>query len=122
MNRLTPGCYFKSRGQRYVIRGKKDYWTRDGRYLEMIRYASQCAEPGCDTVFEAIATKSVIRRGELNRRCDLHKAPGLPVPIVKVKRKRPKKPATKQLAARWARLGRKAALAVRRGQQPSYLD
>ena len=38
MNCFLPGRRFKSRGQRYEILGPKDYWTRDDRYVEMIRY------------------------------------------------------------------------------------
>jgi hypothetical protein len=69
-----------------------------------------------------MTTKTCLRRGKLNKRCQLHHAPGMPVPVKKVRKKRPKKPTAAQLAARWARLGAKAALALQRGQRPSYLD
>jgi hypothetical protein len=122
MTKFATGRRFKSRGQSYEIAGLKDYWTRDDRYIEMVRYKSVCAHPGCRRIFEALTTKSRLRRGQLNKRCQLHHAPGMPAPVVKVRKKRSKKPTAARLAARWAWLGAKAALAVQRGQPPSYLD
>lgn len=134
MNRFVTGRRFKSRGQSYEIAGLKDYWTRDDRYVEMIRYKSVCAHPGCRRVFEAITTKTRLRRGQLNKRCPIHHAPGVPAPVKKAKLKtakkaRPKKcpatagtPPTSPEARDRARLVWKATLAVQRGQPPSYLD
>ncbi|MDI3560214.1 hypothetical protein [Bradyrhizobium sp. Arg816] len=127
MNKFTPGRLFKSRGRPYQIVGPKDHWTRDGRYVEMIRYQSICAEPGCDRTFRALSTKSRIRKGQLNKRCELHHSPGVPAPIQKVQKKRPKarvkKPtAAAQLAARRERAVNQAILAMQRVQRPSYLD
>lgn len=133
MNRFTPGRIFKSRGRQYQILGTKDHWCRDGRYVELIRYQSVCAEPGCKRAFEALATKTMLRRGKLNKRCERHHAPGVPAPAKKAKPKPTKKAKLKKrrLAARApamspearerARLVWKATLAVQRGQQPSYL-
>ncbi|TKV78927.1 hypothetical protein FDV58_24820 [Bradyrhizobium elkanii] len=134
MNPFAPGRRFRSRGQNYRILGTKDHWTRDDRYVEMIRYESICAHPGCDRVFMAITTKTRLRRGQLNKRCDRHHAPGVPAPVKKVKpatakKARPKKrrlvppgpPMTPETRER-ARLVWKAELAVKRGEQPSYLD
>lgn len=134
MNRFTRGRIFKSRGRQYRILGTKDHWCRDGRYVEMIRYESACAEPRCKRIFTALTTKTRLRRGQLNKRCDLHHAPGVPAPAKKARPKPTKKartekrrlmpsaPAMTQGARERARLVRKAALAVQRGQQPSYLD
>lgn len=133
MNRFTSGRIFKSRGHQYRILGTKDHWCRDGRYVEMIRYESVCAEPGCKRIFTALTTKTRLRRGQLNKRCDLHHAPGIPAPVKKAKPKPTKKARTKKRrlmpsapamapeARERASLVRKAALAVQRGQQPSYL-
>jgi|GEM_PF-3988703 len=127
MNRFAPGRCFKSRGRPYQILGTKDHWTRDDRYVEMIRYQSVCAEPGCKRIFQALATKSRVRKGQLNKRCQVHHAPGIPVPIKKARKKRPKtrlkKPtAAARLAARRERAVTQAILAVQRGERPSYLD
>ncbi|WP_128933985.1 hypothetical protein [Bradyrhizobium zhanjiangense] len=134
MNRFTPGRRFKSRGQSYEVLGTKDHWTRDDRYVEMIRYQSVCAEPGSKRIFTAMTTKTWLRRGHLNKRCDRHHAPGVPVPVKKPKSTTAKKARAKKrrLIARMppmspearerARLAWKAALAVQRGQRPSYLD
>ncbi|RXG97352.1 hypothetical protein [Bradyrhizobium zhanjiangense] len=137
MNRFTPGRIFKSRGRQYRILGTKDHWCRDGRYVEMIRYQSVCAEPGCNAVFMALTTKSRIQKGQLNKRCGDHHAPGIPAPVKKPKQKhaksaRPKKrrlvPRTSpitpaaRLAARRERAVTQAILAVQRGERPSYLD
>lgn len=127
MNKFTPGRIFKSRGRPYRILGPKDHWTRDGRYVEMIRYQSVCAEPGCKRTFMALATKSRFRKGQLNKRCELHHAPGIPVPIKKVRKKRPKvrvkKPtAAARLATRREGAVQRAIIAMQRVQRPSYLD
>lgn len=123
MNRFTPGRLFRSRGRQYQILGTKDHWTRDGRYVEMIRYQSVCAEPGCDRTFRALSTKSRIRKGQLNKRCELHHAPGIPAPIKKVRRKRPKARVKKPAgAARRERAVEKALLGIQRVQRPAYLD
>ena len=127
MNRFTPGRIFKSRGRQYEILGLKDHWCRDGRFVEMIRYQSVCAEPGCRRTFQALSTKSRARKGQLNKRCELHHAPGVPAPVKKVRNKRPKtrlkKPtAAARLAARRERAVQRAILAVQRVQRPSYLD
>ncbi|MGL3109186.1 hypothetical protein [Bradyrhizobium sp. BR 1432] len=137
MNRFTPGRIFKSRGRQYQILGTKDHWCRDGRYVEMIRYQSVCAEPGCNAVFTALTTKSRIQKGQLNKRCELHHAPGIPAPLKKLKQKpaktaRPKKrrlvprtpaitPAAR-MAARRERAVQRALVAVQRVQRLSYLD
>lgn len=131
MNHFTPGRVFKSRDRQYRILGTKDHWCRDGRYVEMIRYESVCAEPGCKRTFMALTTKTRLRRGQLNKRCELHHAPGVPAPVKKrksAKMVRPKKrclvpraPAMTPEARERARLVWKASLAVQRGQQPSYL-
>ncbi|GMO78877.1 hypothetical protein BwSH20_29550 [Bradyrhizobium ottawaense] len=137
MNCFTPGRLFKSRGRQYQILGTQDHWTQDDRYVEMIRYQSVCAEPGCDRTFRALTTKSRIRKGQLNKRCELHHAPGIPAPVKKPKQKpakkaRPKKrkliPRTPtvssaaRLAARRERAVNQAVLALQRTQRPSYLD
>ncbi|UPJ76169.1 hypothetical protein [Bradyrhizobium sp. 187] len=127
MNRFAPGRSFKSRGRRYQILGTKDHWTRDGRYVEMIRYQSACAEPSCNRTFTALTTKSRIRKGQLNKRCELHHAPGVPIPVKKVRKKRPKVRLKKPTAAallrdRRERAVNRAILAMQRVQRPSYLD
>lgn len=127
MNRFTPGRSFKSRGRPYQILGTKDHWTRNDRYVEMIRYQSSCAEPGCQRIFRALTTKSRIRKGELNKRCELHHAPGIPIPVKKARKKRPKARLKKPTAAALLRARReqavqRAILAVQRVQRPSYLD
>jgi hypothetical protein len=137
MNRFTPGRRFKSRGQSYEIAGLKDHWTRDDRYVEMVRYKSVCAHPGCRRIFEAMTTKTRLRRGKLNKRCPLHHAPGMPAPVKRAKSRMSaattKKRTTKRQliqrtppmspeARQRARLVWVATLAVRRGQPPSYLD
>lgn len=127
MNRFTPGRIFKSRGRQYQIIGLKDHWCRDSRYVEMIRYQSVCAEPGCKRVFQALSTKTRVRKGQLNKRCELHHAPGIPVPVKKARKKRPvvraKKPtAAARLAARRGRAIERALIALQRVQRPSYLD
>ncbi len=134
MTRFAAGRRFKSRGQRYDILGTRDHWTRDDRYVQMIRYQSVCAEPGCNRIFVAMTTKSRLRRGELNKRCEQHHAPGLPAPVKAPRRaaakkavfkKRPcaaRRPAMSPEAREIARLAWRADLAVRRGQQPSFLD
>lgn len=127
MNRFTPGRCFKSRGRPYQILGTKDHWTRDDRYVELIRYQSVCAEHGCNSIFRALTTKSRVRKGQLNKRCELHHAPGVPTPVKKVRKKRPKvrlkKPtAAALLRARRERAVNQAILAMQRVQRPSYLD
>ncbi|OPY95753.1 hypothetical protein A5906_07225 [Bradyrhizobium sacchari] len=130
MNRFAPGRTFKSRGRPYQILGPKDHWMRDGRYVEMIRYQSVCAEPGCKRTFIALTTKTRIRRGQLNKRCELHHAPGVPIPVRKAKKVRKKRPkirlkkpsAAARLAARRERAVQRALVAMQRVQRPSYLD
>ena len=134
MNRFARGRRFKSRGQSYEIAGLKDHRTRDDRYIEMVCYKSICAHPGCRRIFEAITTKTRLARGQLNKRCPLHHAPGVPVTVKRIKSPAPKKarPKKRQLAPRTppmspearqrALLMWKAAAAVQRGQAPSYLD
>lgn len=127
MNRFAPGRMFKSRGRPYQIVGPKDHWCQNGRYVEMIRYQSVCAEPGCKRTFMALTTKTRIRKGQLNKRCELHHAPGVPIPVKKARKKRPKarlkKPtAAASLAARRERAVQRALVAMQRVQRPSYLD
>lgn len=130
MNRFTPGRSFKSRGRQYRILGTKDHWCRDGRYLELIRYQSICAEPGCKRIFTALSTKTRVRRGQLNKRCELHHAPGVPIPVKKVRKRlraRPKVRTRKPTAAacqasRRERALKRAILVMQRVQRPSYLD
>ncbi|WOH55289.1 hypothetical protein [Bradyrhizobium sp. BWC-3-1] len=127
MNRFTPGRSFKSRGRPYTILGTKDHWTRDDRYVEMISYQSVCAEPGCGRTFRALTTKSRIRKGQLNKRCELHHAPGIPIPVKKVRKMRSKARLKKPTAAALLRARRERALqqaivAVQGVQRPSYLD
>ncbi|MCK1305011.1 MULTISPECIES: hypothetical protein [unclassified Bradyrhizobium] len=127
MNRFTPGRSFKSRGRPYQILGTQDHWTRDDRYVEMIRYQSACAEAGCQRIFRALTTKSRIRKGQLNKRCELHHAPGVPIPVKKVRKKRQKVRLKKPAAAALLRTRRERAvnqaiLAMQRVQRPSYLD
>ncbi|KRP85950.1 hypothetical protein AOQ73_36335 [Bradyrhizobium pachyrhizi] len=135
MNLFTPGRRFKARGQSYEILGAKEHWTRDERLIEMIRYRSVCAHPGCKRVFDAVTTKSMVRRGRLNKRCQLHHAPGVPAPVKKAKKTTAKKVAPKRRlrlvprsppmspeALERVQLVREAVLAVKRGQRPSYLD
>jgi len=133
VNRFAPGRMFKSRGRPYQIVGPKDHWCQNGRYVEMIRYQSVCAEPGCKRTFMALTTKTRIRKGQLNKRCELHHAPGVPIPVTKAKKVkkvrkkrrkiRSKKPtAAASLAARRERAVQRALVAMQRVQRPSYLD
>ncbi|RZN09023.1 hypothetical protein CWO91_19620 [Bradyrhizobium genosp. SA-3] len=127
VRRYTVAAVGKLAPEAARILGTKDHWTRDGRYIEMIRYQSVCAEPGCKRNFLALATKSRVRKGQLNKRCELHHSPGIPVQIKKARKKRakprPKKPtAAARLAARRERAVNRAILAMQRVQRPSYLD
>jgi hypothetical protein len=116
------GQRFKARGRRYLILGTKDHWTRDGRYVEMIRYRAVCANPGCKRCFDAMTTKTRMRRGQLNRRCERHHAPGSPV-LVKMSPPKPKpKPKKRALGYVMRRLLPRNEQSLRRYGRPSYLD
>jgi hypothetical protein len=72
------GDVFHRRGQRYEVVDVHPHQTRDGRLVPLLRVCSHCAD--CSEPFEFSATASMIRRGvPLNRRCELHRRPGVPV-------------------------------------------
>lgn len=100
MTRATKPHCFEIDGQHYTVVGTKDHWTNSGKYIELVSYEAVCAHPGCSRVFRYAAPKTNVRRKEVNRRCERHKAPGLPVgPAVREKfkpktvAKRPARPA-----------------------------
>lgn len=120
MNRFEAGRRFKSRGQSFEIAGLKDHWTRDDRYIEMVRYKSVCAHPACRRIFEAMTTKTRLRSGQLNKRCRLHHAPGMPAPV---RKPRPKpKPQKRPRSYVIAQLLLRNVEAIKRTGRPSYLD
>lgn len=112
---------FEIDGQRYHLAGTVDHWTRDERYVELVVYEAICAHPGCRRVFRYKTTKTNWRRHQVNRRCEEHKAPCVPVP--KKKRANPSR------AKRKAVQGPVSVPAVvsaptasPRAPWPSYLD
>jgi hypothetical protein len=82
----------------------------------------------------AKTTRTRLRRGQLNKRCERHHAPGMPAPVRKARKTAAKstRPRKRRLVPRAprmsleelerARLVWKAGLAVKRGQTPSYLN
>lgn len=62
--------------QRYKYVGKRRHISRDGRALELIVLTSHCVD--CGAPFEFATTRWALKNG-LNRRCSLHKAPGVRV-------------------------------------------
>ena len=62
---------FTRRGQQYRVIGPDSYAN------SRTRLQSNCAE--CGKSFQLSATAGAMRAGHLNRRCDRHKRPGVPV-------------------------------------------
>jgi hypothetical protein len=78
---------FHRRGQRYEIVDVHTHRTRDDRLIPLHRLRSNCAE--CGRAFEFSVKPSTIQRGQgLNRRCDLHRRPGVPVDVAARRRSR----------------------------------
>jgi hypothetical protein len=101
------GDVFHRRGQRYEVVDVHPHQTRDGRLVPLSRVCSHCAD--CSEPFEFSATSSMIRRGvPLNRRCELHRQPG--VPVDPTARRRPRsRPAEPRGARRSKRQERRSA-------------
>ena len=74
---LSPGDTFRRRGQKYRYDGLVDHRTEAGRWVELAEVTTRCAE--CGDRFSFKTRRSKLQRGPLNRRCDLHKHPGVPV-------------------------------------------
>jgi hypothetical protein len=71
------GSSVKKDRQRYYYVGFEDYENRFGHCSELIVLRSRCAE--CGAPFRFMTTPGQIKRRALNRRCDVHKKPGVPV-------------------------------------------
>ncbi len=80
--------------QMYRRIGFRDHWLVNGSHIELVRFEAICAT--CGRPFAATATKTDWRRSRLSRRCERHKARGLPVDNLKAPLPRSKLPA-------WAR-------------------
>jgi hypothetical protein len=115
---------FKIGGQEYTIVGKQGYWRNEDTFIEMDVYEAVCAHPGCDRVFRYPSTKTNVKRRNVNRRCPLHKAPGIPVDEPKPKAKAAAaKRSRAPLATQRAKADRHAALRPpQTPPAPSYLD
>jgi hypothetical protein len=61
-------------GQRYELVRTEPYTRRDGHETTLLVWCSGCAE--CGAPFEFLTS---LRKDGLNRRCDGHKRPGIPV-------------------------------------------
>ena len=66
-----PGTVLMHEGQRYVVTGSDLHRRKDGEIVPIICWQSHCAE--CGVPFECW---SGMRSGTMNRRCQLHHAPG----------------------------------------------
>lgn len=66
-----PGTVLMHEGQRYVVIGSDLHRRKDGEVVPIICWQSHCAD--CGRPFEC---SSGLRSGTLNRRCQLHHAPG----------------------------------------------
>jgi hypothetical protein len=66
-----PGTVLMHEGQRYVVIGSDLHRRKDGEVVPIICWQSHCAD--CGRPFECW---SGLRSGTLNRRCQLHHAPG----------------------------------------------
>jgi len=126
MSRMPLPSRIKIDDQVFRVVGTVDHWTRNDRYLELLLYEAVCAHPGCKRRFRYKATKTNFRRHHVNRRCEQHKAPGVPVPVKKRRSKRrtqPKAPAPQlQQSAEMRRLLLENARSIKRYGRPSWLD
>jgi hypothetical protein len=121
MSRTPLPSRTKIDDQVFRVVGTADHWTRNDRYLELLLYEAVCAHPGCGRIFRYKTTKTNFRRHVVNRRCEQHKAPGVPVP--KKRKRKPASRASKALAIAPARLRATAAPKQAEGTgRPSYLD
>ena len=68
------GTILMFEGQKYEAIGRKLHTRSDGLTVPMIVWRTHC--PTCGVSFEVI---SLFRARWINRRCELHKQPGLPV-------------------------------------------
>lgn len=75
---MKIGSKFSIDWQPYEIVGTQDYWSRSGRYIEMVVYEAPCAD--CGKMFRSPVTKTALKHKVLNRRCPRHKSPGRHVP------------------------------------------
>jgi hypothetical protein len=113
--------------QEYTIVGKQGYWRGEDAYIEMDVYEAVCAHPGCNRTFRYPGTKTNVKRKNVNRRCPLHKAPGVPVDTPKPNAKPalakvPRGYVARQKALRDAKAARRVARTAKTQQAPSYLD
>jgi len=113
MTRTPLPKHFKIDKQEYRLVGTQDHYTTDGRYLELVVYQAVCAHPGCRRLFRYKTTKTCFRRHQVNRRCEQHKMPGVPVPM-----KRPKRAPNTRPMKRSPNYPEASKSVV----QPSYLD
>jgi hypothetical protein len=68
---------FTKTGQQYTCVGFQDYTNMAGRTSKLVILESQCVDCGAPSRF--MTTSGALRRREVNRRCALHKWPGVRV-------------------------------------------
>jgi hypothetical protein len=72
---MRIGATFKKGRQRYECVGLRDYVNQAGYESRLIVLKSRCAE--CGALFEFMTTGSKVKKREVNRRCELHRQPGI---------------------------------------------
>ncbi len=73
---MTPGQTFKRGGQLYRCLGTREHQMGNGRWIDLFRLESACAD--CGRAFVCLAAGRAIKAGNLNRRCEEHRRPGAP--------------------------------------------
>jgi len=71
---MKIGAKRTARGQEYRCIDTELYLTLDERYVDLFVLESECATCGRRYTFKT--TRNQIKRGKLNRRCEMHRRPG----------------------------------------------
>jgi hypothetical protein len=71
------GDTFTKGGQKHTCVGFQDYTNMAGRTSKLVILESRCGD--CGAPFRFMTTLGALRRREVNRRCPLHKRPGVRV-------------------------------------------
>jgi hypothetical protein len=74
---MKIGTTFQKKRQRYECVGFHDHVNRFGRKTSLVILESRCAQ--CGALFRFMATGTMARHRDVNRRCERHKQPGRPV-------------------------------------------
>jgi hypothetical protein len=78
-------------GQKYTVLGTEYSVTRDGFECELLALGTNCAD--CGVAFRCLCSKRKFRYGQVNRRCEAHRRPGIKVRrVAKPQQPKPAKP------------------------------